>query len=65
MTEDMYLQLTDENPADWALPEKRVSTPWLAVVLLTGIGTDREAATWLLDFERCMAWLLIARSTDA
>ena len=41
----MYLQLTDEAPVDWALPEKPVSTPWLAVVLLPGIGTDREGAT--------------------
>jgi hypothetical protein len=44
MIEDMYLQLTNETPVDWALAEKPVSTPWLAVVLLPGIRTDREAA---------------------
>jgi hypothetical protein len=59
LLEDVYLQISDKMPIDWALSEKPASTPWLAVVLLSGIAYFPEAAGWLGDFERCFAWLLI------
>ena len=52
------MSITDKAPIDWVLPEKPISTPWLAVILL-GIHLEVEAAQWLGDFERCMAWLLL------
>jgi hypothetical protein len=58
LVEDIYLSITDKAPIDWVLPEKPISTPWLAVILL-GIHLEVEAAQWLGDFERCMAWLLL------
>jgi hypothetical protein len=56
--ERLYLNITDKAPVDWVLPDKPLSVPWLAVVLL-GLHHDVESAQWLRDFERCMAWLLI------
>ena len=59
--EDLYLETTDQCPVDWVMPPKPPSAPWLAVVLLPGIATDTDAAHWLGDFERCLAWLIIER----
>ena len=56
--ERLYLSTTDKSPADWVMPVKPVSVPWLAVAIL-GLQHDPDAAEWLGDFERCMTWLLI------
>jgi len=56
--ERLYLSTTDKSLADWVMPGKPVSVPWLAVAIL-GLQHDPDAAEWLGDFERCMTWLLI------
>jgi hypothetical protein len=40
---------------------KPASLPWLAVVVLPFIVNQaREDVSWLGDFERCMAWTILA-----
>jgi hypothetical protein len=43
-------------------PSMPYSLPWLARVILPGLrsGTPREL-TWIEEFERCVAWTLLAR----
>lgn len=37
------------------------AAPWLAVALRSGLTVHREAAEWLGDFERCVAWTFLSR----
>ena len=56
IAEQLYLNLSDTRPyfGD-ALPDKPLSVPWLAVILIR----DSPALEWLEDFERCYAWFLL------
>jgi len=38
------------------------SAPWCTAVLLPGLAADPEAAHWLGDLERCIAWTWIEMS---
>jgi hypothetical protein len=64
--EKLYLELSDQVPglmAATAAPERPGDLPWLAVILLPGIGLcAREDIGWLGDFERCLAAELIRSS---
>lgn len=35
--------------------------PWCAVLVWPGIADDFDAAMWIGDFERCVAWAWVAR----
>ena len=37
-------------------PDQRPPEPWCGVVLHPGLATRTDAATWLGDYERCLAW---------
>lgn len=37
-------------------------TPWCAVALQTGLALQSDAAQWLGDFERCVAWTWLDKS---
>lgn len=60
----------DKQPSLWGLlnglhgqrgaPEP--AAPWCAVALLPTLASDMQAALWLGDYERCLAWAWI---TDA
>ena len=41
--------------------EERPDEPWCAVRLEPGIAIYTDAAHWLGDFERCIAWAWLAR----
>jgi hypothetical protein len=62
LAQSMYLEFTDAPEVakmDWEAPREPTSLPWLAVTL-TGTARDMaEAADWLGDFERCMAWAIL------
>lgn len=46
-------------------PERCPPEPWVAAALDRGIAHHLEAARWLGDFERCLAWAWIeSRSAD-
>lgn len=40
---------------------RRPTEPWCAVALHAGLAAHREAAHWLGDLERCIAWAWITR----
>ncbi len=41
-------------------PDAKPAEPWCAVWLdIEGITTDPDAALWLGDFERCLAWAFL------
>jgi len=65
--EKLYLDLSDKRPelvAPGKVAEKPGSLPWLAVVLLPFIVNQRrEDMGWLGDFERCMAWTILANAS--
>lgn len=42
------------------LPRRPSASPWLAVLLWPTADQDRDALAWLGDFERSLAWALIA-----
>lgn len=44
--------------------ERQPATPWCAAALEVGIARHMEAAAWLGDFERCLAWAWIAILED-
>lgn len=60
----------DRQPSLWGLlndlhgqrgaPEPEA--PWCAVALLPTLADDMQAARWLGDFERCIAWAWITDS---
>ena len=63
--EELYLTLSDRNP-ELLAPAKEASKPgslpWLAVVLLPSLlNQSRDDVGWLGDFERCMAWTILAQ----
>jgi hypothetical protein len=62
--EKLYLDLSDTRPelvAPGKAAEKPESLPWLAVVLLPSLlNQSRDDVGWLGDFERCMAWTILA-----
>ena len=37
------------------------ATPWIAVAVREGLAAHREAAEWLGDFERCVAWAFLSK----
>lgn len=41
------------------LPPRPVHVPWLATLAWPTLLLDPDAAFWLGDFERCLAWALI------
>lgn len=46
-------------------PERCPPEPWVAAALDTGIAHHPDAAHWLGDFERCLAWAwVIDRAQD-
>jgi hypothetical protein len=48
------------TPDNWlASPEQPATLPWLAVTLQPGLLLRPSAASWLADFERCVAWTII------
>jgi hypothetical protein len=52
------------SPAREATKPKTL--PWLAVVLLPSLlNQRRDDIGWLGDFERCMAWTIIADNTGS
>ena len=56
--ERLYLRVTDlpvMRSADYALPKRPTSLPWLAVVLTSPSFLPH----WAGDFERCLAWTWI------
>lgn len=56
--ESMYLRITElpgHRSADWQIPRRPESLPWLAVVLVEP-SDILMTADWIGDFERCMAW---------
>ena len=64
--ERLYLNVSDKHP-ELAAPgkhaEKPAALPWLAVVALPYIVNQRlDDVYWLGDFERSMAWTILARS---
>jgi len=46
-------------------PEQPPVEPWCAAMLLPGISLHPEAAAWLGDMERCLAWALLELSEAA
>ena len=67
--EKLYLDLSDRHPQLLA-PAKEASNPaslpWLAVVLLPPLlNQSRDDVGWLGDFERCLAWTILAGQTSA
>ena len=62
--EKLYLDLSDRDPqllAPAKEASKPASLPWLAVVLLPSLlNQSRGDVGWLGDFERCMAWTILA-----
>lgn len=60
--EHLYFKFTDTPEVarmDWESPHEPTELPWLAAIL-TGLPEHiAEAAEWLGDFERCMAWAFI------
>ena len=62
--EKLYLDLSDHDPellAPAKEAEQPASLPWLAVVVLPFIlNQSRDDVGWLGDFERCMAWTILA-----
>jgi hypothetical protein len=61
--EQQYLTLSDQWPqlmAAKAAPEMPAAPPWLATLILPGMGNlIREDVSWLADFEQCMACMLM------
>ncbi|NUB17294.1 hypothetical protein GAY28_36265 [Azospirillum brasilense] len=45
-------------------PPDMPGTPWLAAVLHPSLTAFPDAANWLGDFERCVAWAWIERVAD-
>ena len=62
--ERMYLNFSDKWPTMFEAakaPEKPDHLPWLAVLLWPWIVyQSRDDVSWLGDFERCMAWTILA-----
>jgi hypothetical protein len=62
--EKVYLDLSDHYPqllAPAKEANKPPSLPWLAVVLLPSLlNQSRDDIGWLGDFERCLAWTILA-----
>jgi len=46
-------------------PERCPPEPWVAAALAAGIAAHPEAARWLGDFERCLAWAWVARTEES
>ncbi|WP_458789296.1 hypothetical protein [Adonisia turfae] len=42
-------------------PGRQPAAPWVAAALQAGLDRHLEAASWLGDFERCLAWTWIER----
>ena len=42
-------------------PGRQPPAPWVAAALQSGLDRHLEAASWLGDFERCLAWTWIER----
>ena len=45
-------------------PDRCPTEPWVAAALDAGIARHPEAAHWLGDFERCLAWAWIERRRE-
>lgn len=59
--ESFYLGLTDRGPHagfDWQVPTQPASLPWCAVIVT---NPTEATASWVADFERCLAWTWIER----
>lgn len=54
------LHRTDEIPV-MTSPDKWPPEPWAAALLHVGLALHSDAADWLGDFERCMAWAFTLR----
>ncbi len=55
--ESLYHQITElpvQRSADWQAARRPESLPWLSVVLIA-IDDSYHRASWLGDFERCLA----------
>jgi len=58
----LWRLLTEVGPAAATLPDlDRPAQPWCAARLEAGLAIYPEAAHWLGDFERCLAWAWIER----
>lgn len=57
---DLWALMVDDFPV--AEGAQRPSEPWCAVALHDGLAAHREAAMWLGDLERCIAWAWITRN---
>lgn len=42
-------------------PARPPRPPWLGVLCHPALFLDPEAASWLGDFERCVAWAMLTR----
>lgn len=46
-------------------PDRCPPEPWVAAALYSGIESHMEAAHWLGDFERCLAWAWLAKIEES
>ncbi|NNM75085.1 hypothetical protein [Enterovirga aerilata] len=55
----LWQELSKPAPAGGVAVGEAPEPPWCAVRLYPGLGRDPDAAHWLGDFERCLAWAWI------
>lgn len=61
--ESLWAALKDPEPGGAIAIGEPPAAPWCAVRLYPGLASHVGALAWLGDFERCVAWAWIDRST--